>query len=172
MILTWRALFGTTNGRGDVLQIPVPQVPDPESLPPLHHRPAGAGEVADGITWPPGADWRNGSRPFDIRYVDSPKGPSGARCFWFRTEAVDSSRQNIQRGILAFASDRSLAAAISHARGDFSRGIVRNVASLDQALWFTETCTPGNDSSTCNPAPSVPMTSGSRRAPSMATTAG
>jgi acyl-CoA thioesterase-2 len=136
VILTWRGLFGTTNGTGDVLQLPIPQVPDPESLPPLHHRHAGAGQVADGITWPPGADWRNGSRPFDIRYVDSPEGPSGARCFWFRTEVVDSSHQNIQRAILAFASDRSLAAAISHARGDLSRGIVRNIASLDHALWF------------------------------------
>ena len=114
----------------------MPTAPAPESLPPLHIRREVPGPLPDGINWSPGAEWWKASRPFDIRYIDSPDGADGERCFWFRSEPAGSRRQNTHRAILAFASDRSLLAAISHARGELACGTAARGASLDHAMWF------------------------------------
>lgn len=136
LITAWRGLFEAGTDISDIEQTPAPQVPDPESLPPLHVRRDRAGHVPDGINWAPGAEWWKASRPFDIRYIDSPDARESSRCFWFRSQAITSHRQNDHRTILAFASDRSLVAAISHARGELTRGIVTKGSSLDHTMWF------------------------------------
>lgn len=136
LITSWRGLFETGMRSGNIHQIPMPEVPGPESLPPLHVLRERPGQVQDGINWPPGPEWWKASRPFDIRYVGSPDGRDGDRCFWFRSEPTGSATQNRHRAILAFASDRSLVAAISHARGELARGTAVKGASLDHAMWF------------------------------------
>jgi acyl-CoA thioesterase II len=143
LITAWRGLFQDETDISDIEQAPPPEVPDPESLPPLHVRRESEGHVPDGINWPPGHEWWKASRPFDIRYIDFPKGREANRCFWFRSRPISSRRQNDHRTILAFASDRSLVAAISHARGELTRGIVTKGSSLDHSMWFHTDVTAG-----------------------------
>ncbi|MBF6180812.1 acyl-CoA thioesterase [Nocardia otitidiscaviarum] len=113
--------------------VAIPQVPEPESLDPLHVRHA-ENAAPDGFNRPPRRDWWTGSRPMDIRYIDGP--PTEPRRFWFRTEPVDGAPQSLHRAILAYASDRSLLPADDHARGRLGRAGERRVASIDHALWF------------------------------------
>lgn len=136
LITAWRGLFQDGTDISDIEQTPAPEVPGPESLPPLHIRRENGGHVPDGINWPPDAEWWKASRPFDIRYIGSSEEREASRCFWFRSQPINSWRQNDHRTILAFASDRSLVAAISHARGELTRGIVTRGSSLDHTMWF------------------------------------
>jgi acyl-CoA thioesterase-2 len=119
---------------------PMPQVPEPECLDPLHVRRSMSGKSPDGFNWVPGADWRKGSRPLDIRYVD----PEDARrrCFWMRVPTHNGTQAE-HRSLLAFASDRSLLPTILHARGALEHRDHLQVASVDHAMWFHADVTAG-----------------------------
>lgn len=108
-----------------------PAVPSPDEVEPLHRR-RTLDLPPDGIKLPTAEKWRTASRPVDIRYIDGMQ----SRCFWFRTEATDSTSQNAHRALLAFASDRSLLPVIAHARGDLGGAHTMRTASIDHALWF------------------------------------
>ncbi|WP_328527524.1 thioesterase family protein [Nocardioides sp. NBC_00368] len=113
---------------------PMPAVPGPEELPPLHVRRGVPGAAPDGFNWVPDAEWARSSRPLDIRYVE-PGSAADRRCFWFRSEAGarTATEDNV---VLAFASDRSLLPTILHARGELRRHDHIPVASVDHAMWF------------------------------------
>lgn len=114
------------------VQLPTaPTVPAPETLEPLHRRRL-LGLPPDGIKLAARKNWETASRPVDIRYIDGAE----SRCFWFRTAYVDGVHQNVQRSILAFASDRSLLPVIAHARGDIGAAHLMRTASIDHAMWF------------------------------------
>jgi acyl-CoA thioesterase-2 len=109
----------------------VPSVPPPGAVEPVHRRRV-LDLPADGIKLPARNNWETASRPVDIRYVDG----TDSRCFWFRTAPAPNADQNTHRAVLAFASDRSLLPAISHARGDLERAHTMRTASIDHTLWF------------------------------------
>lgn len=112
---------------------PMPVVPRPEELPPLHVRRRRQDAAPDGFNWVPDAEWTRSSRPLDIRYVEL--GSAERRCFWFRSEA--GAKTAVEDSVvLAFASDRSLLPTILHARGDLRRQDHIPVASVDHAMWF------------------------------------
>lgn len=113
---------------------PIPSVPGPEELPPLHVRRGMPRTAPDGFNWVPDAEWARSSRPLDIRYVE-PASAAERRCFWFRSEAgaQTAAEDNV---VLAFASDRSLLPTILHARGELGHDEHIPVASVDHAMWF------------------------------------
>jgi acyl-CoA thioesterase-2 len=113
---------------------PMPAVPGPDELPPLHVRRATPGVAPDGFNWVPDAEWARSSRPLDIRYVE-PGSVAERRCFWFRSEAGASTAVE-DSVVLAFASDRSLLPTILHARGELRHHDHIPVASVDHAMWF------------------------------------
>lgn len=112
---------------------PMPAVPRPEELPPLHVRRGMPGAAPDGFNWVPDAEWRRSSRPLDIRYVEP--AVADRRCFWFRSEAGTETAAE-DNAVLAFASDRSLLPTILHARGELTHHDHIPVASVDHAMWF------------------------------------
>lgn len=119
-----------------------PKVPDPESLPSLPQR-RMAGLPADGVRLPPHGDWRTASRPLDVRPVDeASEDTSAPRCLWLRAEAVPGADSNLQRAVLAFASDRSLVPVIARARGERA-DLHRPAVSADHAMWFHADLEPG-----------------------------
>lgn len=113
---------------------PMPVVPRPEELPPLHVRRSTPGAAPDGFNWVPDSEWTRSSRPLDIRYVD-PCSAAERRCFWFRSE-VGTHTAAEDNVVLAFASDRSLLPTILHARGELRHHDHIPVASVDHAMWF------------------------------------
>lgn len=118
----------------DPMHEPMPAVPGPEELPPLHVRRGTPGAAPDGFNWVPDAEWARSSRPLDIRYVE-PDSAADRRCFWFRSEAGARTAAE-DSVVLAFASDRSLLPAILHARGELGHHDHIPVASVDHAMWF------------------------------------
>lgn len=136
-LMAFDASFVEPRGGDDVRGVPMPSVPGPESLAPLHERGEESGHRPDGVNWRSRRDWWTGFRPLDVRYVDDEYLDSPSmRCFWFRAAPADDADQNVQRAILAFASDRSLLPAIHKARGELGRPGRRRVASVDHAMWF------------------------------------
>ncbi|MFD8385506.1 acyl-CoA thioesterase [Streptomyces sp. NPDC059679] len=135
-LLAFNVTFAEPRGDGGVRGLPMPSVPEPETLAPLHERSENK-HCPDGFNWRSRRDWWTGSRPLDVRYVDDEflDDPS-MRCFWFRVAPVVDADQNVQRSVLAFASDRSLLPAIHKARGELDRPGHRKVASVDHAMWF------------------------------------
>lgn len=121
---------------------PMPAVPRPEELPPLHVRRSMPGAAPDGFNWVPDAEWARSSRPLDIRYVE-PGSAADRRCFWFRSEAGTHAAAE-DSVVLAFASDRSLLPTILHARGELRHHDHIPVASVDHAMWFHAGVPAGN----------------------------
>lgn len=136
LLLSWQGMFTTETSGTQAQQVARPDVPIPESLPTLAQLRANDEKSVDGFKWPPGHDWARHSRPFDVRYVGSPDGEPQTRCYWLKSEPVFQKSQNVQRALLAFASDHSLATSVSHSRGDLAAGNNRALASLDHDLWF------------------------------------
>ncbi|MCD7442690.1 thioesterase family protein [Streptomyces lincolnensis] len=130
--------FSVTREDEDSLHAPpMPCVPVPSSLTPLHARTAANGHLPDGFNWRTRKDWWTSSRPLDVRYIDGTHLEDPAlRCFWFRTAPTPRGDRNTQRAILSFASDRSLLPVIHHTRGELTGHGHRTVASVDHTMWF------------------------------------
>ncbi|MDP9882847.1 acyl-CoA thioesterase-2 [Sinomonas atrocyanea] len=137
LLLTANASFVAERQPEVPLSAPMPDVPAPEELPPLHERRAQQPAGWDGIRWPARRDWETASRPMDIRYVEAlEQSRPPRRCFWFRMAPVSGADANTRRAMLAFASDRSLLPAVTVARGDQGSAPEPKVASVDHAMWF------------------------------------
>ncbi|SFQ07778.1 acyl-CoA thioesterase-2 [Amycolatopsis arida] len=113
---------------------PMPDVPDPESLPTLPER---AGPYAERL------GLRSRPRPIDIRYVNDPPwvtrdtGERPARNqVWMRADGVLPDERLLHVCVLTYASDMTLLDSVLARHGvywDLDRVIG---ASLDHALWF------------------------------------
>jgi acyl-CoA thioesterase-2 len=113
---------------------PMPDVPDPESLPTLAERAAGYGDALGTRTQP---------RPIDIRYVNDPPwvtrdtGERPARNrVWMRADGTLPDDRLLHVCVLTYASDMTLLDS-TLARHGVYWGLDRVFgASLDHALWF------------------------------------
>jgi acyl-CoA thioesterase-2 len=117
-------------------QSPMPDVPDPEALPTLDERLAGADEAV-------GSVYRALPRPIDLRYVDPPPweqrahGPrDGLSRVWMRADGVLPDDPLLHVCVLTFASDMTLLDSVLVRHG-LAPGLDRiTMASLDHAMWF------------------------------------
>jgi len=114
---------------------PMPEVPDPETLPTHWERMAGYADVLGPSARLP--------RPIDLRYVDDPpwmqreKGPrSPLSRVWMRADGVLPDDPLLHVCALAFASDMTLldSVLVGHGLAWGPAGV--SGASLDHAMWF------------------------------------
>ncbi|MHB2023918.1 MAG: acyl-CoA thioesterase, partial [Mycobacteriales bacterium] len=116
-------------------QLPMPQVPPPESLPTMAERAAGQGGE-------PTSFWSR-PRPIDVRYVgDPPWLPRGVRervprnRVWMRADGELPDDPLLHVCAVTYASDMTLLDSLLIAHGlSWERTAVRG-ASLDHAMWF------------------------------------
>jgi acyl-CoA thioesterase-2 len=109
--------------------LPMPEAPDPETLP-----------RADELEPPaPGRLWAR--QPIDIRYVngppwDRPLSPSGRQLVWIRADGTLPDDLVLHTCVVAYASDYTLlgSALVPHGQSYFRDDIM--MASLDHAMWF------------------------------------
>jgi acyl-CoA thioesterase-2 len=118
-------------------QIPIPDVPSPESLPDIQSHYRG---MADKL--PPAARrMLEQKRPFEFRPVDPPdplrrdKSPA-LKYVWFRAVDTLADDEALHRGLLAYVSDFHLldTALKPHGISMISPRLV--IASIDHAMWF------------------------------------
>ncbi len=116
-------------------QIPMPEVPAPESLPTWEERVDKARSQAD---TPP---WLRRARPVDVRHVELPTYMGGERRnapshMWFRADGEVGDALLTHQCLLTYASDISLVdnAVRPHGRNGPLGPVM--VASLDHAIWF------------------------------------
>jgi acyl-CoA thioesterase II len=110
-------------------QIPMPEAPDPETLP-----------RADELEPPvPGRLWAR--QPIDIRYVngppwDRPISPAGRQLVWIRAGGTLPDDPVLHTCVVAYASDYTLlgSSLVPHGRSYFHDDLM--MASLDHAMWF------------------------------------
>ncbi|MFC5380836.1 acyl-CoA thioesterase [Aquipuribacter nitratireducens] len=113
---------------------PMPDAPDPESLP-------TTADVLAGIDHPTAHYWSH-ERPVDIRNVDEPifLRPASARrsdsAVWWRTPAALPDEPLVHAAVIAFASDYSLLEAVLRRHGVAWSTPGLKIASLDHAMWF------------------------------------
>jgi acyl-CoA thioesterase II len=119
-------------------QATMPDVPDPETLPTLEDRFAGAPDaVAEFFLGRP--------RPIEMRYVDDPpwqqrsKGPrDGPHRVWMRANGVLPDDPLLHVCVLTFASDITLLDSVLIRHG-LAVGLDNlTMASLDHAMWFQQ----------------------------------
>ncbi|QUQ71802.1 acyl-CoA thioesterase II [Kutzneria sp. CA-103260] len=115
---------------------PMPQVPDPESLPTFGERIAQLG--ADAVKL-----GRERQRPIDLRYVSDPpwitreNGPHEARNqVWMRADGKLPDDDLLHVCVLAYASDMTLLDSILARHGVYWGTDQVQGASLDHAMWF------------------------------------
>jgi acyl-CoA thioesterase-2 len=114
---------------------PMPEVPDPESLPSFAER-AGQFQAVLG-------DMARMPRPIDLRYITEPaflsreNGPREARHqVWMRADGTLPDNDLLHVCVLAYASDMTLLDAVLARHGVYW-GIDKVIgASLDHAMWF------------------------------------
>jgi len=114
-------------------QIPMPAVPDPETLPSIEERYAGIDtEVA--------RYWVR-HRPMDLRHVQQPiylesAEPANEQAVWMRAVAPLPDDPALHAAVLAYASDYPLLEPVlrAHGRSWSDPGI--KAASLDHAMWW------------------------------------
>lgn len=118
-------------------QIPMPKVPDPESLP----SEAELRETFVRSAPEPVRRYWERDRPIEIRPVDlrhymSRDGLDPRQNVWIRATGPLPDDPDIHRCVLAYASDMTLldTSLFYHGRSVFDRDL--QVASLDHALWF------------------------------------
>jgi acyl-CoA thioesterase-2 len=114
-------------------QLPMPDAPDPESLPTFHERMAPFKEQM--------GDWYTRPRPIDLRFVDAPPRASGAprspvQQVWMRADGTLPDDPMLHACVVAYASDMTLldTTLLPHAVGAMEENIF--MASLDHAMWF------------------------------------
>jgi acyl-CoA thioesterase-2 len=115
-------------------QDPMPDAPDPESLPTFHERMA---PYKDRI-----GDWFDRPRPIDTRFVSDPirvheAGPRPpVQQVWMRTDGALPDDPLLHACVVAYASDLTLldSALLPH-NVSWDHGLVM-LASLDHAMWF------------------------------------
>lgn len=119
-------------------QIPMPQVPDPETLPSEESIKSQVPETMAGF-------WKL-ERPIEIRpinlehYLNLQK-REPIQQLWFRIKGASlPDDQALHRCVLAYASDFSLLSAglVPHGRAPFAPELM--MASLDHAIWFHRDC--------------------------------
>jgi acyl-CoA thioesterase-2 len=121
--------------RGVEHQEPMPDAPDPESLPTLAERVAALSGQPAGRTPKP--------RPIDLRYVDDPpwaardKGPREPRqMVWLRTNGPLPDDPLLHVCAVTYASDLTLLDSVMLAHGIAFDTRSVQLASLDHAMWF------------------------------------
>ena len=116
-------------------QMPMPDVPPPESLPTYAERVAGyADRVPEFLLRPRPIDTRYADPP-SSRYTDSPPRDPQQRV-WFRADGELPDDPMVHAVVVAYASDMSLLDSIylPHRLDWYSEGVMS--ASLDHAMWF------------------------------------
>ncbi|PXY28055.1 acyl-CoA thioesterase II [Prauserella muralis] len=113
---------------------PMPDVPDPESLPTLAERTA---DYADKL------GLRTQPRPIDIRYVNEPPWVTretgerpGRNQVWMRADGTLPDDQLLHVCVLTYASDMTLLDSVLASHGVYWELDKVLGASLDHALWF------------------------------------
>ena len=113
---------------------PMPEVPDPESLPDFKSRMAPYAEQM--------GEWFHRPRPIDIRHVDwSPPGAAEPAApyanVWVRADGELPDDPILHTCILTYLSDMTLldTTLLPHGRGGWAAGGLM-MASLDHAMWF------------------------------------
>ncbi|MDQ4136818.1 MAG: acyl-CoA thioesterase II [Pseudomonadota bacterium] len=118
-------------------QVPMPDVPDPESLPTEAQMKAGVLPLMPD----PVRAYYERERPIELRPVDferytsrEPREPRFS--VWIRSTAPLPDDPAVHQCVLAYASDLTLldTSLVAHGRTVFERSI--QAASLDHALWF------------------------------------
>ena len=115
-------------------QLPMPDAPDPESLPTFQERLAPWKEKL--------GDWYTRPRPIDVRYVGEPfrnteLGPRPPRQqVWIRADGTLPDDPLLHACIVAYASDMTLLDSILIAHGLSWDQATLQGASLDHAMWF------------------------------------
>jgi acyl-CoA thioesterase-2 len=116
-------------------QSPMPDVPAPESLPPLVNRYGKSPEAAEFYKAMP--------KPIDLRYVDDPPwqqhahGPrEGLSRVWMRADGTLPDDPLLHVCVLTYASDMTLLDSVLVRHG-LAPGLDHiSMASLDHAMWF------------------------------------
>jgi acyl-CoA thioesterase-2 len=117
--------------------LPMPEAPDPESLPTFRERAEAALPTA-----PPELErWLRRERPIDVRHVDpvdyvSPERRPPRQLVWIRADGRLPDSPLLHQCVVAYASDMTLLDTITlpHAVSWFDPAY--QMASLDHAMWF------------------------------------
>jgi acyl-CoA thioesterase II len=114
-------------------RVPMPEVPDPETLPDFHTRLAPYKEVL--------GDWYDRPRAIDTRYVDEPpearRGPQPPiQRIWLRADGDLPDEPLLHACVLTYASDMSLLDTTLLPHGINWNDNRVQMASLDHAMWF------------------------------------
>jgi acyl-CoA thioesterase-2 len=116
-------------------QLPMPDVPDPETLPTLDERFAESPDAA--------AFFRGRPRPIELRYIDAPPwqqrgyGPrAGLHRVWMRANGSLPDDPLLHVCVLTYASDLTLLDSVLIRHGLAIGVDAISMASLDHAMWF------------------------------------
>jgi acyl-CoA thioesterase-2 len=115
-------------------QLPMPEVPDPETLPSISDRYAGVDTVS-------GRYWTR-QRPMDLRHVEQPiylepdPHRSTHQAVWMRAVGRLPDDPALHAAVLAYASDYSLLETVLRAHGLSWSQPGLKAASLDHAMWW------------------------------------
>jgi acyl-CoA thioesterase-2 len=116
-------------------QLPMPEAPDPESLPTFHERMEPWKEQM--------GDWYSRPRPIDIRYVDDPpraldrtEKRQAEQQVWLRADGTLPDDPLLHVCIVVYASDMSLLDSVLMAHNLSWDQPSLMGASLDHAMWF------------------------------------
>jgi acyl-CoA thioesterase II len=133
-----RAIFNLSasfhiHEEGVTHQSPMPDAPDPESLPTFKERMAPFAEQL--------GDWYTRPRPIDVRHVTEPKGIATGtgrpprQQVWMRADGTLPNDPLLHACVVAYASDMTLLDSVIMPHGlTWDNG--GQMASLDHAMWF------------------------------------
>ncbi len=115
-------------------QVPMPDVPAPETLPTL-------GEYYAGLESPEARYWTR-QRPMDLRHVEQPiyleadPRRTTSQAIWMRAVGRLPDDPALHAAVLAYGSDYSLLEPVLRAHGRSWSELGLRVASLDHAMWW------------------------------------
>ncbi|HKC26995.1 MAG TPA: acyl-CoA thioesterase II [Jatrophihabitans sp.] len=116
-------------------QSPMPEAPDPETLPPLMNRYGNSPEATE--------FYRTMPKPIDLRWVDDPPwlqhehGPrDGLSRVWMRADGTLPDDPLLHVCVLTYASDMTLLDSVLVRHGLATGLDDISMASLDHAMWF------------------------------------